>query len=188
MKSQRATARHMPSVHSGETYLPEIDGLRAVAILLVVGFHVGVPQLSGGFIGVDVFFVISGFLITGLLARELAVSGRIDILDFYARRARRLMPALTVVLVFTIAAGAILLNPVGQQPELAQSAMAASTFLANVFFWRSQSSYFAGPADSMPLLHLWTLAVEEQFYIVWPLTLMAVAAVARRWGREAFRH
>ena len=158
MKPDDSTARHISSGHLGERYLPEIDGLRAIAILLVVGFHVGTPQLSGGFIGVDVFFVI-----TGLLAREIYLSGRIDILDFYARRALRLMPALTVVLVFTIAAGAILLTPVGQQQELAQSAMAASAFLANVFFWRSQSSYFAGPADAMPLLHLWRLAVEGQF-------------------------
>lgn len=173
--------------YPGGKYLPEIDGLRAIAILLVVGYHVGLPQLSGGFIGVDVFFVLSGFLITGLLAREITLSGRIDILDFYARRARRLMPALTVVLVFTIAAGAILLDPVGQQPKLAQSAVAASVFLANIFFWRSQSSYFASPADAMPLLHLWTLAVEEQFYIVWPLVLIVVVAVARRWGQEIFR-
>ena len=171
--------------YGSEAYWPEIDGLRAIAILLVVGFHAGVAQLSGGFIGVDVFFVISGYLITGLLAREHERNGRIDILDFYARRARRLMPALSVVLAATLVAGAVLLVPVGEQQELAQSAISASGFLANVFFWRSQSSYFAGPSDEIPLLHLWTLAVEEQFYIVWPLAMIAVAALARRFGMPA---
>lgn len=165
--------------HGGNAYWPEIDGLRAVAILLVVGFHAGIRQLSGGFIGVDVFFVISGYLITGLLIRELDRNGRIDLLDFFARRVRRLLPALAIVLVATLAAGAAFLVPVGEQQQLSQSAIAASAFVANLFFWRSQASYFAGPADEIPLLHLWTLAVEEQFYIVWPLTMMAVAAAAK---------
>lgn len=127
----------------GEAYWPEIDGLRAIAIVLVVGFHVGLPVVRGGFIGVDVFFVISGYLITGLLAREVSETGRIDLLDFYARRARRLLPALFIVLVATIALGKLLLVPVGEQQRLAQSAIAASSFLANIFFWRTQSHYFA---------------------------------------------
>lgn len=163
---------------------PEIDGLRAVAILLVIAFHAGVPQLSGGFVGVDVFFVISGFLITGLLAQELNRTGRIDILGFYARRVRRLLPALVLVLLFTLCAGAFLLVPVGQVQQLAQSAIAGAGFFANIFFWRRQSSYFAGAAEEMPLLHLWTLAVEEQFYIVWPLAMMAVTALARRLAQD----
>lgn len=173
----KGAASAEPSAHAN---IPAIDGLRAIAILIVVGFHVGLPQLQGGFVGVDVFFVISGFLITWLLARELGATGRIDILDFYARRARRLLPALAVVLAATLAAGAVLLVPVGEQQELAKSAMAAAGFVANVFFWRSQSSYFAGPSDEIPLLHLWTLAVEEQFYIAWPLVMIAIGAVVPR--------
>ena len=174
--------------HFAHTYFPAIDGLRAIAILLVVAFHAGVPHVGGGFIGVDVFFVLSGFLITGLLAREIENTGRIDLLDFYARRARRLLPALTLVLIATLIAGSVLLVPVGEQQNLAKSAIAASGFLANIFFWRTQSSYFAGPSEEIPLLHLWTLSVEEQFYIVWPLALIAIAAITHRragWTRRA---
>jgi len=171
--------------HAKDAYWPAIDGLRAIAILLVVTFHAGVPQISGGFLGVDIFFVISGFLITGLLVREFAATGRIDILNFFGRRTRRLLPALAVVLLLTLCAAAVLLVPVGQQQNLAQSAIAASGFAANVYFWRGQSNYFASTAEELPLLHLWTLAVEEQFYIVWPITMVAVAVVARRWAREA---
>ncbi len=169
----------------GEAYWPEIDGLRAIAIVLVVGFHVGLPVVRGGFIGVDVFFVISGYLITGLLAREVSETGRIDLLDFYARRARRLLPALFIVLVATIALGKLLLVPVGEQQRLAQSAIAASSFLANIFFWRTQSHYFADSAEEIPLLHLWTLAVEEQFYIVCPLVMLAIAIVSQRKNADA---
>ncbi|MGJ0513397.1 acyltransferase family protein [Methylocystis sp.] len=171
---------HLANLPVAETvarsiYLRHIDGLRAIAILLVVGFHAGIPGFSGGFVGVDVFFVISGYLITGLLFRELCVTGRIDILDFYARRARRLLPALAVILAATLMGGTVLLLPFGEQQDLAKSAIAASAFTANIFFWRTQSDYFAGPSDEFPLLHLWTLAVEEQFYIVWPLLMLVVA-------------
>lgn len=161
-------------------YLPYVDGLRAVAILFVVGFHVGIPGLGGGFVGVDVFFVISGYLITRLLACELVCTGKINILSFYARRAKRLLPALTLVLLATLAGGAVFLLPIGEQQDLAISAMAASAFVANIFFWRTQSDYFAGPSEEMPLLHLWTLAVEEQFYIAWPLLVLAIGSVAWR--------
>lgn len=162
--------------------IPGIDGLRAVAILSVVLFHAGVPGLPGGYVGVDVFFVISGFLITRLLVSEVIQTGTIDILNFYARRVRRLLPALAVVLVVTIAAGAIVLSPIGEQQDLAASALATVTFLSNVFFWRTQTGYFAGPADQLPLLHMWTLAVEEQFYIFWPLAILTTNILARRLG------
>ena len=180
---QRAPCEMQPrdaTAAAADHYWPEIDGLRAVAILLVVAFHAGVPQLGGGFVGVDVFFVLSGYLITGLLAREIERTGGIDLVDFYARRARRLLPALAVVLVATLAAGAVLLMPIGEQQGLGKSAIAASAFLANIFFWRTQSSYFAGPSEEIPLLHLWTLSVEEQFYIVWPLVMIAIAVAMRR--------
>ena len=172
-------ATRTAKAHSSN-YLPHIDGLRAIAVLMVVGFHAGVPFLSGGYVGVDVFFVISGFLITKLLVDEMNSTGRIDLLDFYARRARRLLPALSVVLATTLIAGAIMLLPFGEQQQLAWSAVAAIGFVANIYFWRTQSDYFAGPAEEMPLLHLWTLSVEEQFYIVWPLAMLAVALLVRQ--------
>ena len=127
--------------HSG--YWPAIDGLRAIAILLVVLFHAGFPQFAGGYVGVDVFFVLSGFLITGLLAREVQATGRIDILDFYARRVRRLLPALVVVLLATLVAGRLLLSPISEQSDLAISAIAAVTFCANLLFWYTQSTYLS---------------------------------------------
>lgn len=160
-------------------YRPEIDGLRAVAVTVVVLFHAGLPGFSGGFAGVDMFFVISGYLITGLLVRELLEAGRIDILDFYARRVRRILPAFTVVMLATLAAAPFMLTPAGEQQDLATSATAAAAFVSNIYFWRTQTGYFAGPADQFPLLHMWTLAVEEQFYIVWPVTIIFLAAIAR---------
>jgi peptidoglycan/LPS O-acetylase OafA/YrhL len=163
-----------------EDHLDVIDGLRAIAIIPVVAFHVGVPLFSGGFVGVDVFFVISGFLITRLLFRELSQTGRIDVLNFYARRVRRLLPALGVVLVITLVVGLVYLTPAGEQQELSSSTLAAAGFASNFYFWRTQTGYFAGPSDQLPLLHMWTLAVEEQFYIVWPITMIVVALLARR--------
>lgn len=163
-------------------YWAEIDGLRAVAVLSVVLFHAGVPGLGGGYVGVDVFFVISGFLITGLLAREIETTGRLDIVEFYARRVRRLLPALAVVLAATLAGGAVWLTPAGEQQGLASSAWATAAFLSNIYFWQTQTGYFAGPSEQLPLLHMWTLAVEEQFYIVWPLAMLLVARLARYAG------
>jgi peptidoglycan/LPS O-acetylase OafA/YrhL len=166
---------------SGEEYFPEIDGLRAVAIVSVVSFHVGLPMFSGGFVGVDVFFVISGFLITRLLYGELRDTGTIDILDFFARRVRRLLPALGVVLATTLLASMVFLTPVGEQQELSSSAFATASFVSNFYFWRTQMGYFAGPSDQIPLLHMWTLAVEEQFYIIWPVTMALIAIIAKTW-------
>jgi len=154
---------------------PDINGLRAVAVLLVVLYHVGVPHITGGFVGVDVFFVISGYLITSLLVLEAERTGHISLADFYARRVRRLFPALMLVVLATLIMGAIWLLPVfGEQVNLAKSAIATSTYLSNVYFWIYTGGYFDGPADLEPLLHTWSLAVEEQFYLVWPLLVMGV--------------
>ena len=153
-------------------YRPEIDGLRAVAVLAVVVFHAVPEWLPGGFVGVDVFFVISGYLITTLLVDEHAASGRIGIAAFYARRARRLLPALWLVLVATLLLSAILLAPANRQfHQVADSALASLAFLANLYFQQTTQGYFAGHNDTLPLLHLWSLAVEEQFYVVYPLLL-----------------
>ncbi len=160
------------------TYRPDIDGLRAVAILGVVAGHIGLPFATGGFTGVDVFFVISGFLITQLLVKELDATGRISIGGFYARRVRRIIPALTLVVGTSLLLGNFLLPPFGERIELSQSAIWASAFVANEFFRLATEGYFAGPSELKPLLHLWSLSVEEQFYVVWPLILFGIAFLA----------
>lgn len=162
-------------------YRPDIDGLRAVAIALVVLFHAGVPTLSGGFIGVDVFFVLSGYLITSILWSELAATGTIDWGQFYARRFRRLVPAAVVVTLGTLVVGAMFLISDPDVRWLGQSAVAASTFLSNVFFMWKTEDYFGATAHELPLLHTWSLAVEEQFYVVWPVLMWVAFRLARRW-------
>lgn len=152
-----------------QTYRPDIDGLRAVAVIPVVLYHAGLPALSGGFVGVDVFFVISGFLITGILRDELA-AGRFSIIGFYERRARRILPALAAVILACLAAGLALAGP-KELERLAQSALATLFFGSNIWFWQATSGYFAPDAELEPLLHSWSLAVEEQFYIVFPILL-----------------
>lgn len=150
-------------------YRADVDGLRAVAVLLVVLFHAGFPLLSGGYIGVDVFFVISGFLITRIIAEEVT-AGRFSILHFYERRIRRIFPALAVVLLFSWAASSWILLP-RDFKDFSQSVTAAALFCANVLFSK-EAGYFAHAADTKPLLHTWSLSVEEQFYIGFPLLLL----------------
>lgn len=151
-------------------YRPEIDGLRTIAVLPVILFHAGVSQMSGGYIGVDVFFVISGFLITGILARELE-AGQFSLLGFYERRARRILPSLVVVLAATMVAGFFLMLPY-ELAELSRAVMAVILFVSNILFWR-ESGYFAPASELNPLLHTWSLAIEEQYYILFPLLLWA---------------
>ena len=154
-------------------YRADIDGLRAVAVLAVVGYHAFPGTVPGGFVGVDVFFVISGYLITSLLRDEIAANGRIGFGDFYVRRMRRLFPALALVLATCLVAGWWLLVP-SDYAALGRHAAASAGFVANIAFWL-EADYFAPAADTLPLLHLWSLGVEEQFYLAWPL-LLALAA------------
>lgn len=156
----------------------DIDGLRAVAIIPILLFHAGLTQLSGGFIGVDVFFVISGFLITSIISRELD-AGTFSILTFYKRRVLRIFPALYVMLAAVLLVGCLVMLPNEVDP-LGRSAAAASGFISNIYFWKT-ADYFSGSADLKPLLHTWSLGVEEQFYIFYPLLLMVVARWFRRW-------
>lgn len=156
-------------------YRPEIDGLRALAILSVVAYHVGVPGITGGFGGVDVFFVISGFLITQLLVLEVEATGGLSIVGFYVRRARRILPALLIMMLATLVLGHFALPPGEPRADLAGSALASLAFSANHYFLLTTGGYFDGPSELKPLLHLWSLAVEEQFYIVWPLLVMLAA-------------
>ena len=153
------------------TYRPDIDGLRAVAVLAVVAYHAAPAALPGGFVGVDVFFVISGFLISGILQDALA-AGRFSLADFYARRIRRIFPALALVLAATLLYGQLVLLP-GERALLGRDAAGGAGFVANLVFW-SEVGYFDRDAATKPLLHLWSLGVEEQFYIAWPLFLWAL--------------
>lgn len=151
-------------------FRPDIEGLRAVAILLVVLFHAGVPLSPGGFVGVDVFYVISGYLITGLLVREVESSGRISLSNFYARRIRRLLPASAAMVLVVVLAGYLLLSPLERELQT-RAAFAAAAYVSNIWFQRQASDYFAPDSGQNPFLHTWSLSVEEQFYLFWPVVI-----------------
>ena len=161
----------------GPAYRPDLDGLRALAVLPVVFFHFDFPGITGGFVGVDIFFVISGYLITSIIVGGLA-SGSFSFAHFYERRIRRIIPAFIVMLAVTAIAAVALFPP----KELAQfgfSAAAAAAFFSN-FFFAFHTSYFSGSDSMTPLLHTWSLGVEEQFYIIWPLLLFACYRIGSR--------
>jgi peptidoglycan/LPS O-acetylase OafA/YrhL len=158
------------------SYRPDIDGLRAVAVALVVAYHYFPGTVGGGFIGVDIFFAISGFLITSLIA-EAIEDGRFRFRDFYARRARRIFPALAVILAFSLLAGAVLLD-ISEYRTLGLHVAAGAGFLSNALLW-SEAGYFDEAAGYKPLLHLWSLAIEEQFYLLWPAALYLWARLGR---------
>jgi len=174
--------RHCPP----EVHLDQLDVLRGLAVLAVVAFHAGLSWASAGFLGVDVFFVLSGFLITRLLVVELEATGTIALGAFEARRIRRLWPALALVVVATLALGVLLWSPL-EWRDLMHDAAAGGSYLANVAYARRHLGYFDASLDESPYLHLWSLGVEEQFYVGWPLLLLAAAYCARRLGLEGRR-
>jgi peptidoglycan/LPS O-acetylase OafA/YrhL len=155
----------------------DIEGIRAVAIVSVVLYHAG--ALTGGYVGVDVFFVVSGFLITGLLWRELGEHGRISFAGFYARRARRLLPASALVLVATLIASALILSPL-RLLDVTKDAKAAALYVSNYRFAAQRTNYLAASTPPSPLQNYWSLGVEEQFYAVWPLLILGVGLLMRR--------
>jgi peptidoglycan/LPS O-acetylase OafA/YrhL len=159
------------------SYRPFIDGLRAIAVLSVVIYHLRRTLLPGGFLGVDIFFVLSGFLITGIIWREARLDS-FTYARFYERRIRRIAPALLAMLVATTIVGTALLLP-QDLISFAKSAIATVSFVANIWFWRD-SDYFSAAADEKPLLHMWSLGVEEQFYIFFPMLLIFLTRYARR--------
>lgn len=161
-------------------YRPEIDGLRAIAIISVVLYHAHVG-LRAGLVGVDVFYVISGYLITALLLREWDGTAHIRLFEFYARRVRRLFPALILVVISTLIASAFLLTAFDMIREIAHSAAASLLFVGNFFFQLHTGGYFSPSAAHFPLLNMWSLGTEEQFYLLWPLTLLIVL----HWRRQA---
>ncbi len=175
----------LPPQGHGLRYAPGLDGVRALAVFAVVAYHIGTTSsstvLPGGFLGVDVFFVLSGYLITSLLIVEVQQTGRISIKNFYIRRARRLLPALFALLLIVAAIGAFWLPQ--QAARLKGDLLASLGYVTNWWLIAEDSSYFGNSGDRPPLLtHLWSLAVEEQYYLAWPLILMAFAAVRARRG------
>ena len=159
----------------------DIQGLRAIAVLQVVAFHAGLP-LPGGFVGVDVFFVISGFVITAMLEREWTSTGNIRLGRFYVRRFKRLTPALAVMAGVTVVLSAVLLSPIMRQQAAAKTAIAAMLLTANRTIAITTGGYFDAQAETNPLLHTWSLSVEEQFYLVFPLIISIAWVLARRTG------
>ena len=162
----------------------DIEGLRAVAIAAVVGYHVGLPLFGGGFVGVDVFFVISGFLITGLLAAEARATGGVALAKFWARRARRLLPAATLVLT-VVAALSWWVIPSLDHPRVGADIFASAFYVSNMLFASQMTDYLASDATASPVLHFWSLGVEEQFYVIWPLLVIAVVALVIRSRRKS---
>lgn len=158
-------------------YRAEIDGLRAVAVLPVILFHAGISGFEGGFVGVDIFFVISGYLISSIIMADLQ-AGKFSLLLFYERRARRIIPALTLITLLSVPLSWVLLEPRAMH-DYAESLIGVGTFSSNIFFWR-QSGYFDQAAELKPLLHTWSLSVEEQYYILFPLLLGAIWAKGYR--------
>ena len=158
-------------------YRPEIDGLRALAVIPVILFHAGFELFSGGFVGVDVFFVISGYLITSILIEDIE-NKRFSIVNFYERRARRILPALFFVMLACLPFAWMWMLP-GQMKDFSQSLVAVSLFASNILFWL-ESGYFAAAAEEKPLLHTWSLAVEEQYYVLFPIFLI----LAWRFGKN----
>jgi peptidoglycan/LPS O-acetylase OafA/YrhL len=165
----------------GDGFRPDIEGLRAVAIGAVLLCHAGVPFFAGGYVGVDVFFVVSGFLITRLLLGEVDRSGGISLRRFYARRARRLLPLSAILLVSVGILSLVLLSPV-RAVEVSGDIISAAVYTANWHFAAQSVNYFAQDVEPSPVLHLWSLAIEEQFYVVWPTLILAVTWFWRRRG------
>ena len=181
------TRHDSPGAAARPTFRGDVQGLRAIAVLVVVADHAGLPLLPGGFVGVDVFFVISGFLISSLLFREVERDGHVSLRDFYARRARRILPAATLVTLVTVVSAALWVNVVDAL-EVVTDALWATFFAANIRFIEVGTDYNAQEQLPSPLQHYWSLSVEEQFYLLWPLILIgALWLVARAARRRAGR-
>jgi peptidoglycan/LPS O-acetylase OafA/YrhL len=177
---------HERTSATGEARIPALDGVRSVGLLLIMGFHFGIGWMPAGFIGVDVFYVLSGYLITGLLLGEWARAARIRLGAFWARRARRLLPALAVLLV-VVTMVVRFTYPAGLYPNLRMADLSALFYFSNWWQIASSGNYFVATGAVSPLTHTWTLAIEEQFYLVWPLVALAVLHVGRRFARGSDR-
>jgi peptidoglycan/LPS O-acetylase OafA/YrhL len=184
MRSREDPTRPVEALESGtldgdHAFRGDVEGLRALAVALVILAHAAVPGFSGGFVGVDVFYVISGFVITGVLLRRIESTGRLSFLDFYGRRARRILPAAGLVLLVTVVMSYHYLGFL-RGAMIADDARWASTFLANVHFAARDTNYFGGQFPPSPLQNYWSLSVEEQFYLIYPLLLVLCLRLVRR--------
>ena len=162
------------------TYRPALDGVRSIAVYVVLLFHAGLSFVDGGFLGVDLFFVLSGFLVSSILLTELDETGRVRLWRFYARRVRRLLPAALVVVVATAGVFMLLVSSVRRAPMVGD-AQASLLYVSNWRFLAQESDYFGADVERSPFLHFWSLSIEEQFYVVFPLVLLALFALSRRW-------
>ena len=178
--------RFSPFADASWRFRPDVEGLRAIAILLVIAYHSHLPFASGGFIGVDVFFVLSGFLITGILLDEVRRTGRVSLVRFWARRARRLLPAVALVAAVTLLAMGLYASPY-ERIAHARSALAVAFYVSNVWFARRHADYFADDVTGDPFLHTWSLSVEEQFYLVFAPLVAVIAFATVKGGFERFR-
>lgn len=158
-------------------YRPDVDGLRTIAVFLVILCHLSFPLFQGGFIGVDIFFVISGYLITKNIKKDLDLS-RFSIANFYKKRIIRIAPAYFLILILSFLGGWLLLSPF-EQVDLNKSIIASIFFVANIFFWKENGGYFSANSDETILLHLWSLSVEEQFYLIWPLICFLIYKIIK---------
>src|SRR3954451_1760632 len=161
---------------TGRGYRPALDGVRAVAVLAVIAYHVSDKKPSGGFLGVDVFFVLSGYLITSLLLEERAARGSMRLAGFWARRARRLLPAV-LLLVAVCAVVVARIDPAATFAARRDDMLSTLAYVANWHFIASDQSYFALATDASPMRHMWSLAIEEQYYALWPLIVLVALAV-----------
>ncbi|MBB3752995.1 peptidoglycan/LPS O-acetylase OafA/YrhL [Mycolicibacterium sp. BK634] len=184
--SLRASEEQQSRRPEQKYFRPDIEGLRAVAVTAVVLFHAAVPGISGGYVGVDVFFVISGFLITGLLWREVSGTGSVRLRKFYGARARRLLPASALVGVITMIAAVILLPPL-RVPTVLYDGIASALYVGNYWFVIDNINYFSDLLTPSPFLHYWSLGVEEQFYLVWAPLMLGTAWLVRRFRRDRTR-
>ena len=177
--SRAARRQERGGAQNSKRFRGDIEGLRALAVLLVLIYHAGFSRLSGGFVGVDVFFVVSGFVITNQLLREVESTGRLSLLGFYGRRAKRLLPAAGAVIVVTALMSWLLVNRV-QWQQIGGDLVGAAAYVVNWVFAQRSVDYLAEDVDPSPVLHFWSLAVEEQFYVVWPLIILGLILFLRR--------
>ena len=161
------------------TYRPELDGLRTIAVYLVLLFHTGLSWVEGGFVGVDLFFVLSGFLVSNVILSEIDRTGSLRVGNFYARRVRRLLPAAVVVILATSLIF-VLVAPVVRRLPMVEDAQSSLLYFANWHFLSASSDYFAADVDKSPFLHFWSLSIEEQYYLFFPLLLLVLIKVAKR--------